>query len=1521
MSTYLNLKRRFVERPTYHPDEIFAADISDTRLDWDEILKARIAIVVAPANYGKTTEMRERAGILRANLNSAIFVALRKVHERKSLKRALECVEQSAYDAWKEAPTVPLTVFVDSLDEASASNRDGIEYLLGDVAKEVGWPNGLIRWVISTRPAVLSASVLEKITSLLVVPYVATAKSVPDSMSTSSFGEGTSKIIREPGVEPEKMKIFSMASLDACQARAYLAGKHASRNAEDLLGLARERGLSGFMNSPGGLDVLVHTGLVSSPPNSLTEVYQRVVDIVQECQRSDARLEAAGGAKPDGLAQAAQKLASASQVCQLPNIEFADEAVVITEGVLSARKIVGDLLPDRILGQLLNTQLFMDAGFNQVKLYPDEISPFLGAQRLAGLVQSSETAHKLVQHFTWKAPTGEQGVYRQYLPLMGWLATLNPHCREELLKVEPQALAFFGDLRNQHIPTSAARQVLRESIRRLVEQGDRLGRGMFTLTSENFWQAGPAHLTTLLKELFLQYGNHHRARDALLDIATSSRSDALRGVVLEACGDSYQRLLQRSSYLGYILELGQPDDLAGLAVVLKADDSIREGAAATLMAKLGWSHLTSTELATLVHKQFGRGSGGFQMSYALDSGLTEAASDEQLYEFCRALVVRVARLRDGKRRPVRDRGRTDFRYVELVTETLAVLVRRTSIMKHKRVALLCLMMQRVLTDHVGSGNAADFRQALRENTSVRFELLSLNVKRAGTDENKLWSAAYGYESLCEITAADVDALNSAELTAVVKNHEETQAAHRAKPQAAIRASENRLTVSAKAKKDLQGMLWGLSSGTGTKGLTWVATWLLKTTPNSRYGDVEFGVFEQQVGSTIAQAVRDGLSKVWRTQAPKYMEYEPRSTFYLTIAGLQGLHLELGDGRDLPKLTGDEVRSALSYALFEINGYPRWFWRLVAAHPDLAGQELAQMVKQANGGPVSLEHAEGLLTSLGDAPPAIQSKLAPLAWTFIQERPQLAGHVVEKLLAVATEVAGVVAQKDFETLALTKMQSAFSGSVPSDEARAKAVQAERSQCVVWATSWLTGYPTAFRKVVDKWLKKIPLDAQALIFALAAHLGRDRSSKLVHLAQTSEEGVAALAALYDWTLAAVRPEDDKNHPAGKAYTVDDRDHAEQLRDALIPAIAAAKSQLAYEVIDRLRLAANGPRTIYLRNVQFEMREAQYARPPLSQLEYNDFERDFTANVTDTTSFAMAVQSDLEAVKYDIEKGDYSLRRFFTDIVLTQGKPTAEDEKDGLALEADFQRLLASELHHHAKGRYSVTVEPHTAEAKRRDVLCSKGRMFASIELKMSKRWTIDKYIEALDKQLVGQYMRHRDATTGFLVIVLQERDRYWLDPSTGEKIDFHGLLAMLGQRALELESKDRSRYLRIVGIDATHPENFRAVAKKTTTKPVAKDIAGVITPSIKRKAATAKSGVGTSKGLATPALAKKSKCGADTLNPKATRKTPDTKRTVAAADAQPGRPKASSASLPVGKRSSSSGSISGNVAAKRIAQRVK
>lgn len=79
-----------------------------------------------------------------------------------------------------------------------------------------------------------------------------------------------------------------------------------------------------------------------------------------------------------------------------------------------------------------------------------------------------------------------------------------------------------------------------------------------------------------------------------------------------------------------------------------------------------------------------------------------------------------------------------------------------------------------------------------------------------------------------------------------------------------------------------------------------------------------------------------------------------------------------------------------------------------------------------------------------------------------------------------------------------------------------------------------------------------------------------------------------------------------------------------------------------------------------------------------------------------------------------------------------------------------------------------------------------------------------------------MRHNKATTGFLVVVLQTKGRQWTDTKTRKKLNFQQVLAILKTKAQELEEKDRTRYLRVIGIDATTPHDFRATIKKSRGK---------------------------------------------------------------------------------------------------------
>jgi hypothetical protein len=1401
---YCNLHRQFVERESYDPDELVASEVRGKYIDWSAVVKSRACVVVAPANFGKSTEMEHQAEEMREASKAAAFLALRRLADLNSLERALEGASRTTYQTWKSASTGTLTLFVDSLDEAAAGRTENIEYLVENILSEVSGARERVRWVISTRPAILTVQVFSKLADLLVQP----ASKVRAETTAPSSVEGTSgsSTVSTTPAEPDKLRLFSMMPLGTRQAKVYLNGRHPRLQAEQHLQLARERGLDGFTRSPGGLDIIASIDLLSNPPASLTDVFTRVVRAVHALRAGDRRFTDAGNPSPELLEAAARKLASASQICQLQNLEMPAAKLEFPEKALSARLIATPMLPERAVEQLLASQLFIDVGFHQVKMYPDELSPFLAARRLAELVRSTDQASRLIQNFAWSSPSGEQGVYRELLPLMGWLATLNPHCRAVILRRDPQALAFFGDLRNSLVPLADAEEALTESIRRIVDRGDQPGRGMFTLTSENFWQAGPERLVRVISRLFDEYGEHHWARAVLINIATVCKLDVLRVRVLRRHGRNYESLLVDAADVQYLLTLGRKEDFAGLSFAVKKSETAREGLVALLVGQLGWEHFTPSEVAQLIDKQFRQGQDCFSIGYVLESeGLFASATNQQLYQLCIGLVLRLDRLR----RRIRVYPEVGDQYVEITAGAIAALVYRTKPVVAQRTARLCLVLQHIVSNtHLGGEHTSVLRSALDENASVRRALLGMVVKRTGWDDHQLLMAVAGYTNVCAYQRADIEYIDSPRLSRLYAKLQAGKIIDPAQPRP-VRMPPSRvdmLELSPQAKEDLQRLLPTLSDGTATNAIAWVAQWLLQTNPISRYGEVDFEVFERKAGNEIADAVSQGLSRVWRHLAPRFDEEKPTTTYHITVAGLQGLQLELGRGAALPDLPEAEVRRAIRYGTFEINGYPKWFWSLVEAHPATARSELSKIAQEAGNGPVSRDHAEELLASLSGAPSLIRDSLRPLAWSHLVRFGASREHVAERILHGVMASPDHVPQAEFARIALGKMKLAFASSTPEKpDAELASIQVD---AVMWAGHWLTSYPKVFQRAVSTWGPQDPAAVKAFIAHLAAHFGRDHVGALVKVARANDEGVRTLEHLYDWTMWAVDPSEDVKRPEGVAYTPAGRENAQDMRDSLISIIASANSQQAYEVLERARLSATEPKRMYIRSVQFEMRERQFARKPLPQTYYDQFEADFRANVTDSLSFAMSVHADLLAVKYDIERGEHSLRSFFSGLDFKRvNKQGQEGEKAGLALETDFQRLLASELNHHGRGRYTVAVEPHTAEAKRRDVLCSLNDWRASIELKMSERWTLEDYLVALERQLVGQYMRHNNAATGFLVLVLQTKGRSWMNPATGRKIGFEEVLTILGEKAQALEAKDRCRYLRVIGIDATAPENFR------------------------------------------------------------------------------------------------------------------
>lgn len=105
---------------------------------------------------------------------------------------------------------------------------------------------------------------------------------------------------------------------------------------------------------------------------------------------------------------------------------------------------------------------------------------------------------------------------------------------------------------------------------------------------------------------------------------------------------------------------------------------------------------------------------------------------------------------------------------------------------------------------------------------------------------------------------------------------------------------------------------------------------------SRSGGKRWRDLIPEFGQTVAEAFRDAALKQWRAYLPA-LRSEGGSTAsipYALVFAMAGLEIEAGDeATGLVSLPEAEVRHALRYALFELNGLPAWFEPLYRAHPD------------------------------------------------------------------------------------------------------------------------------------------------------------------------------------------------------------------------------------------------------------------------------------------------------------------------------------------------------------------------------------------------------------------------------------------------------------------------------------------------------------------------------------------------------------------------------------------------------------
>jgi len=534
--------------------------------------------------------------------------------------------------------------------------------------------------------------------------------------------------------------------------------------------------------------------------------------------------------------------------------------------------------------------------------------------------------------------------------------------------------------------------------------------------------------------------------------------------------------------------------------------------------------------------------------------------------------------------------------------------------------------------------------------------------------------------------------------------------------------------------------------------------------------------ESDYGADVAAAFRDGLVSYWRAYKPKLRSEgieKPNSVPHAVVLGLCGLEIESEETKDWPKgLSDEEAKLAIRYALWEMNGFPKWLRKLNANFPnvvcDIFIREISWECQELEG--ESEPHY--LLSDLTWHGDNLDNNVAPKLLKLLEANfPKHIG-TLEKCLTVLLRNECI---EDSSLSALAQLQ--LKKELPND------------QKAIWCAVFVSVDPAMGIDVLRKALSQISNEPNRQEFCMqfAVHLLGDRRQSMG--ARENYKSVEHLKDLFFILHKHIRLEDDIDRSGKGVYSPGLRDGAQNARNTVFNILKEIPGKETYLALREIadKYPDKGSRAWMNRHaVDRAVLDADL--PEWSPEDIRDFARDAeTKPSTHRQLFDLAV-SRLYDLKNDLENGDTSVANLLK-------------KADG---ETELRNYIGGWLRDRAKEKYSIPQEDELADAKRPD-LRFLGHEFdgpVPTEFKIADRWTGSALLERLENQLCNDYLRDVRSRMGIFLLMHDGTKQHWEHPDTKIRMTFSALRHALQEQARNVIA-DRAdiEAVAVIGIDLT------------------------------------------------------------------------------------------------------------------------
>lgn len=530
--------------------------------------------------------------------------------------------------------------------------------------------------------------------------------------------------------------------------------------------------------------------------------------------------------------------------------------------------------------------------------------------------------------------------------------------------------------------------------------------------------------------------------------------------------------------------------------------------------------------------------------------------------------------------------------------------------------------------------------------------------------------------------------------------------------------------------------------------------------------------EANFGTTVACAFRDGAVASWRAWSPPLLSEDGKlanTTPWGSILGLAGLAIEFRADPDLAaRLSPDEAERAVRYAFEELNGFPRWFERLYAAHPDVVLRIVLQEIRHEIDGDKGDGDSHYALYRASWAGQWMWDRLGPA----LLKLPHL-GRLGERNLS--------------QLLKIVQGSNLADADLAAAAARHAGAGDPSAQAAMWFAAWVGVEPAAAIPAFEAHLAQLPNEAQrtdASMVFVTALLGTRRSGANAREAYRTVEHIKSIYILMH---RHIRQADDIERAAKGVFSPVLRDDAQDARNAMFAFLKDTPGKDAYLALVELSLLHPDETSRPWMTFHAKAKAEQDADDkPWSLRQFSEFADAFERTPANHRELHELAVSRLLDLKASLEEGDDSV----SPLLLRAEKET------------EVRNFVGWWCRERSNGRYSIPQEEELADAKRPDLRFHGAGFDAPVpvEIKLAERWTGPKLLERLENQLGGDYLRDARSSRGIMLLFDRGESGRWALPGGTRTETLDDLVAALERHWMNVSERyPRIEEITVIGID--------------------------------------------------------------------------------------------------------------------------